>query len=308
MQPAENQNNALSTFERDPHDSEHPFSITSHALIRNQILTPETTMLIIYLLSHSKGWRINTAQLINHFKPVCGKDKVYRMLNEAIEKGYIRKEILKISGRFDGIKYFVSESPKFKKLVPHPENQDAGNRDAKNPDDKEEQEKEYQREEEKEDNSISSSSREAKPKQQPIEAKPKPAHPRPPSKPPEVQQTRIDDDDQRKFLFGQVKFINSKGNDVSVTRDDIYRHFVNNKLEYSEAVIEEAISRIPKTEPIGNIFRYLEIICENIVQKSRKPAKVESPKTSSWKDRPKYEGPARVGVDMPGLKPPKDKK
>ncbi len=117
-------------IERCPHDQENPYTMIKNDLIRDMSISPECRWLIIYLLSNKPGWRINIAQVISHVKPHMGKDKVYSLFTEAIEAGYIRREISRRKnpngGILKGYRYFVSESPKFKKFHRHPENQEAG--------------------------------------------------------------------------------------------------------------------------------------------------------------------------------------
>lgn len=110
------------TIQRCPHDKENPYAQISRELIRDESISPNCRWLIMYFLSMKDGWRINIAQLVNHLKGHIGRNKVYRVLNEAIEAGYIRKETLKnpdnpnLKGK---ILYWVSESPKFKKCFRH---------------------------------------------------------------------------------------------------------------------------------------------------------------------------------------------
>lgn len=120
------------TIERCPHDEANRFSVISNALIRDVSISPECRWLVIYLLSNKEGWRINIQQIINHLKPHMGKNKVYALFDEAIKSGYMKKEDRytknKHGGRIkSGVKYFISESPKFNRL---PENREAGHRDA----------------------------------------------------------------------------------------------------------------------------------------------------------------------------------
>jgi hypothetical protein len=103
------------TIQRCPHDKENPYAQISRDLIRDESISPECRWLIIYLLSMSDNWSIRIKQLIAHLKPHIGRDKVYRLINQAIEAGYMKKEIDREGNLNRGIRYFVSESPKFKK-------------------------------------------------------------------------------------------------------------------------------------------------------------------------------------------------
>ena len=120
-----------STIERCPHDEENPYTMVSNELIRDSSISPNCRWLIIYLLSNKdKGWRINAAQIINHVKKFIGRDCVYNTLDEAIESGYISREIYKVNN-MKRYRYFVSEKPKFKKFLRYPEPQYTENQGSK---------------------------------------------------------------------------------------------------------------------------------------------------------------------------------
>jgi hypothetical protein len=78
-------------------------------------------MIIIYLLSNKDKWNIRVAQLYKEFKDHIGRDALYNIINEAIEAGYMKREIYKEKG-FKRYRYFLSEKPKFKKSLLYPEN------------------------------------------------------------------------------------------------------------------------------------------------------------------------------------------
>lgn len=118
------------TFERCPHDKENPYSMTSNALIRDSSISPNCRWMLIYMLANKEGWKIRVPQIIAHVKPFVGREKVYKVINEAIDAGYIKKQECfrpnPRGGRLKGFIYIVSELPKFKKCYRHPDSQDAG--------------------------------------------------------------------------------------------------------------------------------------------------------------------------------------
>jgi len=118
------------TIQRCPQDEGYRFSVVSNALIRDVSISPECRWLVIYLLSNKEGWKINVQQVINHLKPHMGRDKVHALFNEGINAGYIKREDYARKnpngGTLKGFRYIVSESPKFKKVIQHTENQDTG--------------------------------------------------------------------------------------------------------------------------------------------------------------------------------------
>lgn len=123
------------TIQRCPHDKENPYVMVSRDLIRNNSISPTCRWLIMYLLSMKDVWKISTKQLMDYVKPYMKREKFYKIFNEAISAGYIKREDLVMDGRFAGIKYFISETPKFKNnlpnadlphaVFPHPEKQHA---------------------------------------------------------------------------------------------------------------------------------------------------------------------------------------
>jgi|ERR1700679_118820 len=119
-------------IELDQDDITSNFTIIPNALIRDKNLSPDCCYLIIFLLSNRRDWRINTAQLTKVFKGRMGREKLYNLLREAIEAGYINREITKNGNRYDGFKYTVASTPKFKKCLPHTGFQEAGIQDVEN--------------------------------------------------------------------------------------------------------------------------------------------------------------------------------
>ena len=113
-----------STIERCPHDSENPYTQVLNDLIRDDNISPNCRLLLIGLLSNKNGWKINVSQLVKQYSNHWGRDKVYSLINEAIDAGYMKKEQKKQGKYWQSIKYFLSERPKFKNKIPNPENQE----------------------------------------------------------------------------------------------------------------------------------------------------------------------------------------
>lgn len=120
------------TIQRCPHDNENPYTMVLNSLIRDESISPNCRWLLIYLLSHKDGWIINMNQVIKHVKAHIGRDKLYKVVNEAIESGYIMKEHIKSGNIHQSVKYYVSENPKFKKCLRNPDFQDTEIRDPEN--------------------------------------------------------------------------------------------------------------------------------------------------------------------------------
>jgi hypothetical protein len=130
----EEENGAI---QRCPHDTKNPYVMILNDLIRDQSISPNCRWLISYLLSHNDGWVINVKQIIKHLNGHIGRNKVYEIFNEAIEAGYLKREVIKIGNLKQIVKYYVSERPKFKKCFRRPDFRDTEIRNPENRDDKE---------------------------------------------------------------------------------------------------------------------------------------------------------------------------
>lgn len=113
------------TIQRWPHDAENPYTMIQNSLIRDESISPNCRWMLCYLLSNKPGWKINVLQIYNHVKKFIGRGRVYSLVDEAIEAGYMKKEICKKNNLRNGCKYYVSEKPIFKKCFRHPDIQEA---------------------------------------------------------------------------------------------------------------------------------------------------------------------------------------
>lgn len=118
------------TFQRAAHDKENPYVMISRELVRDGSISPACRWLIIYLLTNTEGFTIRLKQVINHLKGMkgYGRNNIYEIVDEAIEAGYIYREIFYVNN-LAKTRYFVSETPKFKKCFRRPEVRDAEVRD-----------------------------------------------------------------------------------------------------------------------------------------------------------------------------------
>jgi hypothetical protein len=113
------------TIQRCPHDEENPYTQVLNALIRDKTISPNCRMIIIYLLSNRNNWVIRIPQLINEFKGHIGRELMYKLVDEAMEAGYLKREDY-TENNLKRCKYYLSEKPKFKKILRHPDLPDAG--------------------------------------------------------------------------------------------------------------------------------------------------------------------------------------
>lgn len=119
------------SIHRCPHDRENPYAQISRALIRDKSISFECRAFIIYCLSYDAKWEISIPYFMKE-QEIC-KDRMYRILNEALSAGYIKREVSLEKG-LKRFKYYVSEYPKFKEFLPYPENEDTDPPDPENQD------------------------------------------------------------------------------------------------------------------------------------------------------------------------------
>ena len=113
-------------FVQDEDCPNQKYIICPSSLAREQEISPNCIALLIYLSSHAPNWRINIKQLCNHYKKYLGRDKIYSLIREAIEAGYMKREE-RLENNLRRTFYVLSVERKFKKSFRHPENRDAVN-------------------------------------------------------------------------------------------------------------------------------------------------------------------------------------
>lgn len=111
-----------------PDEEEDHFTMVPNELLRNPNISPQCKWFISYLLSHRKGYEIKIPFIMQNQK--ISKDRIYSLVDEAIESGYLKRKDYLEKGR-KRCKYFVSKTPRFKIMFQLPENQDPENQDAK---------------------------------------------------------------------------------------------------------------------------------------------------------------------------------
>ena len=127
------------TLSLDQEDESFRYTIVPNALIRDSSISPQCRWLIIFLISNKPGWTIKTRQIWEHTKGFIGRDGVRKCINEAIEAGYIQRNVIlrpSAKGKLASYSYLVASSPKFKKCLREtdfqgPENQGPDNQGTK---------------------------------------------------------------------------------------------------------------------------------------------------------------------------------
>jgi len=134
--------NEETCFERCPHDDSNKYAMISNELIRDATISIECRWLLIYCLSHSKRYKIRFKFIMQN--QGIGKDRFYKILNEAIKSGYVKRLSYLTEKNLKRYKYIYSESPRFKANSKYkeeiennslcPENQDTEIQDPENKD------------------------------------------------------------------------------------------------------------------------------------------------------------------------------
>jgi hypothetical protein len=128
--------NNPSSFIHDPEEPPAPWFQVPRAFIRNPKISFEAKGLMTYLMSHSQNFNISIPHIVKTQN--ISKDRIYKIINECIENGYLKREYYSEKGlrRF---KYLISPTGRFKKCLPCPENPDPADQDQVKPDRKIEQ-------------------------------------------------------------------------------------------------------------------------------------------------------------------------
>lgn len=122
-------------FVVDQSDPCFKYTIVPNDLIRDKNISPNCRWLIMYLSSNDPSWSVKISQVIKHAKGFLGRDKIYKLVKEAMDAGYINREerlIKADKGYQRRYVYKVAKSPIFKKSLLLPGFQDP---DVQHPDD-----------------------------------------------------------------------------------------------------------------------------------------------------------------------------
>ena len=94
---------------RTPKTKDRPYFSMSRASAQNTELSFEARGMLAYLLSKPDDWKVQPKDL----QQKCGRDKVYKVLNELIAAGYIVRNTLvdEKTGKRQGVEYQVYEEP-----------------------------------------------------------------------------------------------------------------------------------------------------------------------------------------------------
>jgi len=101
------------------------FTVIGNAPMNDQRLTAEALGLLCYLRSRPDDWTVLPRQLQARFS--CGRDRIYRIIKELIETGYIVRRDVRGPGKtWKAPEYLVLDHPD----QPFPEKPDTANTDT----------------------------------------------------------------------------------------------------------------------------------------------------------------------------------
>lgn len=98
-----------STIRRAKKDADNPYKAMRRATFEDSRLSWEARGVLAYILVKPDNWKINVANLVN--QAPGGRDRVYRIINELIDCGYVQRTEVRISGKIAGYDYIVFEEP-----------------------------------------------------------------------------------------------------------------------------------------------------------------------------------------------------
>ena len=137
-------NESNADFIECPDEPEIPWFQVPRAFARDNTISLEAKGLLTYLMSHKEKFNISIPWVMKTQK--ISKNKIYRIINECIDAGYLKREIFLESGR-KRFKYLLSRIARFKKILLCPQIQDTEKQDPENGDTKIEQSSSYREEE-----------------------------------------------------------------------------------------------------------------------------------------------------------------
>lgn len=97
-------------FRTDP-SSNQQYTIINNKLLQDSRISRETKGLICELMSRPTDWQITVRGIIS--SGTAGRDKVYKMIHEAVKYGYMFGEEEREKGKFSSQAYVVSDDPDF---------------------------------------------------------------------------------------------------------------------------------------------------------------------------------------------------
>lgn len=255
------------TIQRSLHDQKNPYTMVLNDLIRDTTISPDCIWLIIYLLSNKEGWVINISQIVNFMKGRWGKDKVYGIINEAIDAGYMKKEVRKVRN-LNRFTYHLAERPIFKKMFSHPGFSDPDFSDPRNTDIN----KEHMEQGTSKENVT-------------VCASPPPSGGSPPVNPLENHEKIT-----KKHL---------DGSEFTITKSNLFEKAILERTDWNDKEVDLAWETLVKyTKPITDWFKF----CQGTIENQRKITQLKTIKIQDTKCQKKVGKIKTTFVNLPQSK------
>jgi hypothetical protein len=224
------------TFERCAHDRKNPYVMISREMAQDPSISPSAKGVLLYLLSLPPNWKIYHSQLQDALG--VGEDYIRSVMKELLQSGYAERKRERINGSFGPYQYTIRE---FKKCSP----------DRENPSGK--------------DNLNCETELPSQPvlNQTGLTGPGKPAIISKDIEKKHEKQQHYAAAENKIFNSQSIEFLTPGRVKKSVTESQIYSYFLDKR--FSTQTIQKAIQQVRnKNEPIGNVFRLIETICESI--------------------------------------------
>jgi hypothetical protein len=96
----------------------HSWTQVNNQIIDDERLSMEAGMLMVWLISRPPGWVINISHLRERF--TIGKDKLYKLVRELEQAGWLKRVPIRESGKFATVRYVILDALDGE-IEPHPE-------------------------------------------------------------------------------------------------------------------------------------------------------------------------------------------
>ncbi len=83
-----------------------PYAMIPNSLFVDQRISNDTKTMIGYLMSRPESWKLHYKDIMK--KCGVGRNKAYKMINEAIAAGYIERHQIRVSGLFSKAEYILT--------------------------------------------------------------------------------------------------------------------------------------------------------------------------------------------------------
>ena len=85
------------------------YSTLPNKLINDDKLSGDGLAVLVYLLSKPADWKVNAQNIANRFG--YGINKVYSIIKQLIQYGYVKKDVIRDQGKYTQIVYHVYDQP-----------------------------------------------------------------------------------------------------------------------------------------------------------------------------------------------------